>query len=98
MKFIILPLVAFTSFSLAAPVPTAEAEASPGYTTYGKYSGYGSYPPPKGGYSNYGTYKRAEDKVQKRDYADYGSYDTPPGGVGIPSYTVGEADVDTILN
>jgi hypothetical protein len=95
MKFTILPLLALTSAVLAAPVPVAEA--SPGYTKYGKYSGYGNYPPPKGGYTNYGSYKRVEDKVEKRDYADYGSYEAPPGGVSTPSYMVGEADVDTIL-
>jgi hypothetical protein len=94
MKFTILSLLALTTAVLAAPVPVAEAEASPGY---GTYSGYGSYPRPKGGYSNYGSYKRVEDKVEKRDYADYGSYEAPPGGVSTPSYAVGEGDVDTIL-
>ena len=45
------------------------------YSTYGDYatagtgapsaySSYGSYPPPEGGYSTYGAYKRAVDWVK----------------------------------
>ena len=98
MKFSLFPLLSLvTSAAIAAPVPIANAEASPGY---GKYSGYGSYPPPPGGYgkySGYGTYKRAEDGVEKRDVAHYDSYDAPAGGVSIPSYTLGESKVDMIL-
>jgi hypothetical protein len=97
MKLSILPLLAFASVVIAAPVAVAEPEANPGY---GKYGGYGTYAPPKGGYgkySGYGSYKRVEDRVEKRDYADYETYDAPPGGVSRPSYTLRDSDVNTIL-
>jgi hypothetical protein len=84
MKCTILPVLALAAVALAAPLPEAEAEASP------DYSNYGSYPPPTGGYgeypkyASYGTYKRVEGRDEKRDYGKYPS-------VSTPSYSAGES-------
>jgi hypothetical protein len=65
MKLTTLLTVATATIAIAAPTPdVAETDAAKR-----DYSGYGSYPPPAGGYGSYGTYG-----APAGGYKTYGSY------------------------
>jgi len=80
MKFTLVALLAVAPLALAAPVDVQARD--PGY---GSYAPYSKYPPPVGGYTSYGSYRREVKDVEKREpgygsYAPYSKYPPPVGG------------------